>query len=178
MDVTPELLAKFLGQTALFRDFSPDEIAVFVPLFRVERVDAGRCIFEERSLGDAWYIVIAGEVMVSKSMDPGPPHVLAHLEAGDCFGEMALIDDAPRMASIDTITSAVLAWLPRTEFVRLMHEGNIAATKLSNAICSVLCKRQRQLTAILLDLIEVPTWEESSEMHALTNALRDHVTWN
>ena len=91
---------------------------------------------------------------------------------------MSLIDGAPRMARVEAVTQTVLARLPRNAFVRLTTEGNPLAGKLMSAIASVLCDRQRQLTHLLLDLVEVDDVELGPEYEALAQLLRNNVTWN
>ena len=178
MHITSELIAGFLKKIELFSGFNPDEIDDFVPYMQVVRVDGGQMIFKEGANGDAWYLVLDGEISVTKNMPSGPPHVLAHLEAGDGFGEMALIDGAPRMATIHTVTNTIVLRLHRDVFLRLMNESNMGATKLLWAMSSQLCQRQRDLTYVLSDLVELPNEENAREFEVLTQLLRTNVTWN
>jgi len=178
MQITPELLAGFLSKTDLFSDFSRQEVDGFLPYLQVLNLDGGHTIFQEGANGDAWYLILGGEVSVTKDMPSGPPHILAHLEPGDGFGEMALIDGAPRMATLHTVVDTILLRLPREVFLRLMSDGNVAAAKLLWAMSSQLCQRQRELTYVLSDLVEIPTQENTREYEILTQLLRTNVTWN
>ncbi len=178
MNVTNELLTNFLVKTDLFSGFTRDEVTAFLPFLQIVNIDGGRMIFQEGANGDAWYLVLQGEVSVTKNMPSGPPHVLAHLESGDGFGEMALIDGAPRMATLHTISDTTLVRLQRDVFLRLMNEGNGSASKLLWAMSSELCKRQRDLTYVLSDLVEIPNEENFREYEVLTQLLRTNVTWN
>jgi len=178
MNVTNELLTSFLSKTELFGGFTRPELEGFLPYLQVVNVDGGRVIFQEGANGDAWYLVLQGEVSVTKNMPSGPPHVLAHLESGDGFGEMALIDGAPRMATLHTVVDTTMVRLRRDVFLRLMNEGNDSAAKLLWAMSSQLCKRQRDLTYVLSDLVDIPNEENLREYEVLTQLLRTNVTWN
>lgn len=178
MDVTGEQLFRFLAKTAIFDGFTKEDVEVFLPSFKMMKVEADHTIFEEGAIGDAWYVVLKGEVAVTKSMPHGPPHVLAHMEEGDCFGEMALLDGAPRMASLYTVTDTVLARLDREDFMQMLREKSMPAIKLLWAMSSMLCVRQRDLTHVLADLVEVPMQKKDPEYMVLNELLRTHVTWN
>lgn len=178
MHITPDLISGFLKKIELFSGFTSEEITEFVPYMQVVRLEGGQVLFKEGANGDAWYLLLDGEVSVTKDMPSGPPHVLAHLEAGDGFGEMALIDGAPRMATLHTIKDTIVLRLQRDVFMRLMREGHLGATKLLWAMSSQLCQRQRDLTYVLSDLVEIPTEENAREFEVLTQLLRTNVTWN
>ena len=104
--------------------------------------------------------------------------MLAHLESGDGFGEMALIDGAPRMASLHTMEDTILVRLSRDTFLELMRAANMPAIKLLWAMSSQLCGRQRDLTYVLSDLVEIPNQEIIKDTEVLTKLLRTNMTWN
>ena len=62
-------------------------------------VDAGRYFFREGDRAEAMYVLEVGEVAILRGWQ-GTEFVLHHLNAGDCFGEMALLDLFPRSASV------------------------------------------------------------------------------
>jgi CRP-like cAMP-binding protein len=178
MDFTAEMLVHFLEKTQVFSDFEPEEIAEFLPHFEFIDVEEDHTIFHEGSSGDGWWMILEGEVGVTKEMFSGPPHVLAHLEAGDCFGEMALIDGAPRMATTHTVVATRLVRLSRTAFMDLLRAKQMSAIKLLWALSMLLCERQRDLTAVLSDIVEVPDEEAVREHELLSQLLKANVTWN
>jgi NADH dehydrogenase len=72
--------------------------------FGREHFEAKEIIFREGDRGDRLYIIVEGEVEVVKKAAGNGEVVIAHLGPGDCFGEMALVNDLPRMATARTAT--------------------------------------------------------------------------
>lgn len=178
MDITVDMLVNFLAEAPVFKRFEREEIEAFVPHFEFQGVEATHTIFQEGSNGDGWWIVLGGEVSVTKEMPSGPPHVLSHLYPGDTFGEMALIDGAPRMATLYAVEDTHLARLPREVFLQLLRDREMHAIKLLWAMSSVLAQRQRELTLVLSDLVEAPEDDMVREYELLSQLLRSNVTWN
>ncbi len=74
---------------------------------------AGDLVFQEGDLGAEAYIVQSGEIEIHKSRGPGKQDILlGTLTSGAVFGEMALVDNAPRMASAICSKSAILKVIP------------------------------------------------------------------
>jgi len=69
----------------------------------------GEIIFKEGETGRRCaYLVESGKVEISKSVPGGEPQVLGHISAGGIFGEMALVDNKPRMAQAKTVESTTV----------------------------------------------------------------------
>lgn len=81
----------------------------------------GTVIFEEGDHGDRFFVIVRGVVEVSKRSGAGE-EVIAHLEDGDFFGEMALLDATTRNATVEAVTPATTLSLDRDQF-RAMIEG-------------------------------------------------------
>lgn len=149
-------LARFLAQTPLFSTLTEADLAAVLPGLVSLRVDTDDVIFEEGDIGNAWYVVRSGEVVVRKRMANGPDHDLALLDPGECFGEMSLLDDSPRLASVLATRPSELIAFPRDAFQRVVDEGGPLSSRLLRAMAGVLCARQRELTHILSDLVDDP----------------------
>jgi len=174
MHIDPALLTGLLARTELFGAFSKAEVAIFVEHLQVEAVTAGTRVVSDGDVDDAWYIVLQGEVAVTKD-GPNGEHEFAVLSRGESFGEMALIDQAPRSADVTAVNDAILAQLSREAFLGIATTGHPAATKLLWSLAQVLCKRQRQLTGLLLDLFELPDHDRELELWAIALLLRTRL---
>src|SRR5256885_15100204 len=85
---------------------------------------------------DALYIVISGRLKVLMSDKEGREVILAILNQGDFFGEMGLIDQAPRSASVVTIEPCELLTITRTDFRSEEHTSELQSP--CNLVCRLL----------------------------------------
>lgn len=85
--------------------------------FPPARYAAGDVIFGEGDKGDAMYVVRTGEITVERD-----GRIMETLGAGDIFGEMALIDGAPRSATARAKTDCEVAPINEKTFLFLVHE--------------------------------------------------------
>ena len=105
-------------------------------LFATERFEAGQIVFRQGDVGDCAYFIRAGEVEV---VDESTGEVLARLRGGQYFGEMALIADAPRNATVRAVTQVELAELGKRNFIDMMKllpvtEESILSTVRARAL--------------------------------------------
>ena len=94
------------------------------------RLEAGAMIVREGDSGDRFYIVAEGEVQVSQG-----GAVLSELEAGGYFGEIALIRDIPRTATVTARTPVVLYALDREDFLAAVT-GHSQAAEAAESVMS------------------------------------------
>ena len=98
-------------------------------------------IFEEGSNGNEMYLIHTGSVALTTARDESSPVTLAILKPGDFFGEMALVDDAPRSASAVAIEDTQLIVLDRTKFLFTVRQQ----PQFALSIMHTLCQRLRDL---------------------------------
>ncbi len=85
-------------------------------------VPAGRVLFEQGATGDALYTLVSGAVGVSARDHNGVPTRIARLRPPAIFGEMALLSDAPRAATVIALRDAHLLQLTRSAFEAVIAE--------------------------------------------------------
>ena len=76
-------------------------------------------IFMLNTRGDKFYIIVDGEVKVSRKLD-GEDVELTRLHRSDYFGELALLFDQPRAATVSAVGPVRLVWLDRGSFKKLL----------------------------------------------------------
>jgi CRP/FNR family cyclic AMP-dependent transcriptional regulator len=139
---TPRQLA--LRQTSLFADLSPRELRVIDSLVHQRAYLAGEVVFDEGERGEALYLVLSGRVRVQRLNPSGETLVLAEIAAGDFFGDLALLDDAPRAAQARAFEATQLAALFRADFLSLLETHGALASRVSLQLARHLGQRLRQ----------------------------------
>ena len=97
-----------LSGSSLFDMLSNEELAAIAGLAREVPVTAGQVLFEEGELGDSIYVVVQGEVEVTRRDSAGNPECIATLGPQQFFGEMSLIDKEYRSATVRAKTACEL----------------------------------------------------------------------
>ncbi len=107
---------QFLQKTELFAELSKADLESISDIAHEVVFSADHTIFEEGAEGDSLYLLVDGEISIIKA----DTEVLSFNEKGYCFGEVALIDDKPRSATIKTVTPTRLLRITRNEFYRAL----------------------------------------------------------
>jgi signal transduction histidine kinase len=100
----------------LREELSPAEYAAHVRPFR-----AGDVVFAAGDPGDGLYVIETGRVQISAVVGSGDPRPLASVGAGEFFGEMAVIDDEPRSATVVAETDMTSFFLSRAEMMSMLN---------------------------------------------------------
>ena len=90
-----------------FSEMTEDEVSDFLGMCKQETYEEGQNIFSEGESADHFYLIVSGEIIISiKGAE------VARLEAGEVFGEMALLEKIPRTATASAATNSVLFFIP------------------------------------------------------------------
>ena len=109
----------------------------------------GELIFREGEAGETAFVVLSGKVEISRSVDDKTIPI-GVVNVGGMFGEMALIDDCPRMAS----ARAVEGWLEVLVISRRVFEEKLeTADPFQRALINILTKHVRMLADKLTKLV-------------------------
>ena len=109
-----------LSSIAFFGGLDPEALERLAAGMRARRFRRGEVIFHLGDPGDALFVIVSGEVKISLPSETGDEAILATLRPGDVFGELALLDGAPRSASATAMTAAETVVLPRDKFRELI----------------------------------------------------------
>ncbi|WNG27192.1 cyclic nucleotide-binding domain-containing protein [Cystobacter fuscus] len=109
------LLSQVMNTSALFQPFGRKDRRELVERFRAREVRRGEVLIHEGQRVDGLYVVLSGEVAVSKGGQP-----LAHLREGELFGEMSLLNKTPATATVTAARNCSLLRLPREDFDTLI----------------------------------------------------------
>jgi CRP-like cAMP-binding protein len=115
---------------------------------RVRRFRRGEVIFHAGDPGDALFVIVTGAVKITLPSETGDEAILATLKAGDVFGELALLDGAPRSASATALEATETMVLQRDRFRQLLA----AEPTIRDALLAALASEVRRLTTQVEDL--------------------------
>ena len=114
--------------------------------------DAGQFIFAEGDRGDGAYLLLGGKANAITFSENYEEIILGELSKNEIFGEMALIDENPRSASIVTITPCEAAFASKTAFNQFIETRSDLAFRLMAFICLSLFNRILRLDKIYADI--------------------------
>lgn len=147
----------FLTDSPLFRNLDETERALILIIGQVRSFEGGQAIFREGDAGDGLYIVVKGSVRISKQSATGE-EALAVLEPHAFFGEMALIDFAPRAADAIANEPTELFFIPLKELRALIETNHQIALKVLFALCEVLAQRLRETNERYMSVFTIAQW--------------------
>ena len=129
-------------------DVEPVELTIAAQHTRDEssrRYKAGDVIIRENDIGETAYVIAQGQVEVSKELDGQHVH-LDYLGAGETFGEMSMIDEKPRSATVTAVTETLVSEIRRDDFFNSFEtDPNVALELLK-----VVFERLREADARIL----------------------------
>ena len=140
-----------LNACAVFKGLEPSALNTLLSKgLALEAKSRDLVFFESVRGGPGLYVVLAGKVEVfraapstSKSAKPRSVR-LNTIGPSQCFGEYSLIDGKESSASARAISDAVLFFLPRGEFLRLVEHDNVAGKTIYHNLLLILIDRLRQ----------------------------------
>jgi len=132
-----------LRESALFTGMSDREIVALEPLFTEKSTPAGKTVFIENMPGESLYLIKEGTIRISKMLAEGDEQTLVVLTAEDTFGEMAVLDSAPRSATARVIEDARLLSIGKSAFETFCDANPPLGLKLIRNISRILSRRIR-----------------------------------
>lgn len=138
--MAPTVNSAVLRTVPLFASFPEEPLRTLATLVTRRSATRGSIIMAAGDPTDSLYIILAGRFKVMMSDADGKEVILSILGPGEFFGEMGLIDDAPRSASVVAIEPCELLVITRRDFKRCMTEN----TEMAMAVMKGLVRRLRE----------------------------------
>ena len=148
----PGQTAAFFRQIFLLQDLEDGEIELVLAHTRPREVSAGSVIIREGETGDSMYIMVEGEVEITKRLtleldeDTPKERVMIRLKAEDgvYFGEMSLLENDPRSATVTASTDCRLLELYHQDFLELIQQYPAMGVKLLLRLAQLLSRHLRK----------------------------------
>ncbi|NOY83033.1 MAG: cyclic nucleotide-binding domain-containing protein [Kiritimatiellaeota bacterium] len=117
-----EDVRQFLARTLLFSQLSDKDLAAIAERARFVRARDGEVLVRQGDRGDCLFVLLEGRATVHKEDEIGHSRLVAELQAGDVFGEVALLEKVPRTATVRARGAAALLMLNQEVFEELVLE--------------------------------------------------------
>lgn len=141
-------LVESLNSIPFFSGLDADALDRVAAGMRARRFRRGEVIFHVGDPGDALFIIVSGEVKISLPSENGDEAILVRLQQGDVFGELALLDGAPRSATATALGPVDTVTLARPGFRDLIADEPV----VRDALLASLAGELRRLTTQVEEL--------------------------
>jgi signal transduction histidine kinase len=121
-----------------FPGIKANEIEELIAFSKVRAYPPSSVLCRENAIEDRFYMILEGEVEVTKVINHNESRLLKTLGPGDFFGEMALIHNAPRAATVTAKSALTTLELDKTAFDRVLHNSSSIAMAMVSEISNRL----------------------------------------
>lgn len=146
--------AQSLRSVPLFSELDDDSLALIAGAARRVKFPKGSVVFQENDPGDYLLIIQKGQVKVALLGDDGEETIVNLLEPPALLGEIALLDDAPRSATVIAITTTEFLRIGRAPFLALIKKHPALALEIMAKLARSLRKATEQVRS--LSMFDVP----------------------
>jgi CRP/FNR family transcriptional regulator, cyclic AMP receptor protein len=145
------LISDFIANIPMFDDLSIQELELLSERMNLVYLDAGDALFREWDMGDFVCFVESGTVEMLKKCGPDKYTVIATLGRGRSIGEMSIIDNSPRSATLKALTSVRIVTFSRPSFESLLVTHPGIGVKLLKGLARLLGHNLRKTSSRLSD---------------------------
>jgi CRP-like cAMP-binding protein len=149
-----EEIEEALVATGLFGDLSPEELARVAEVGRVEYWKPEAMVLEEGTFGPRMMVLLEGRVEILRRDSVGILRSIAELGPGDVLGEMSLLLELPRTATVRAIDDLRVFAMDRAAFQEMVDAGDPAVLKLGLQLSRVLARRLMALNDRVMSLLQ------------------------
>jgi ATP-binding cassette subfamily B protein len=136
--LSAEINLEKLQRLPILQELAPDLLSELAGLFVTEQYPRNRVVVHEGDPGDKFFIMARGRVEVLKGVGGNAEKQVNRLEDGDYFGEIALLENVPRMATVRTLAPCVFLTLQRDLFMRFLDRAPHVRSRLEAQISKFL----------------------------------------
>jgi CRP-like cAMP-binding protein len=138
----------FMSRIPIFHGLHKHELGKLLGIMYAKTYPADEVVFQEGETGRALFIIESGEVAITKSTQPSPGHaqeiVIARLGPGGFFGEMALLEELPRSATVKTTRGSLLHFVYKVKLDSFVERHPRIGVKILHNLAKVLSSRLRE----------------------------------
>ena len=168
-----------LKHIAVLEAMDIEALARLAAVLEQKEYGDGQAVFAEGDPGDSMYFIARGCIRIEKRAQATSAvnKILAVLEAGDYFGEMALLDQKPRSASAVAAGGAIILRLSKAAFDQMQAKSSVAGMSVLFAMIRTSSERIRRLSSQVVVYDEVgKAIGESRELQTLLDVIMQQLS--
>lgn len=150
----------------IFSDLSEDHLALLFSKMVYRVFKDGEALFNEGDPGEELYCILSGSVSILVQLPDGKTLTISEIEAGNFFGEMSIIEQAPRSATCRTNQITECVSLHSDDFNSLIVQHPDIAIQIMNRMLGITSARLLHIGAFLSQMVQ---WGETSRKRAITD---------
>jgi CRP/FNR family transcriptional regulator, cyclic AMP receptor protein len=159
MKLNDEFIVTLLQSLDIFENIESESLILLGKRFKERIYTQDEVIIEEGNIGDSMMVIASGEVRVSQTAVPGEEEALMILKKGEVFGEMAMLEDLPRSATIIAHTNVITLEISRKNFLDYIESDSKNGVKILLKLSKILSSRLRETDVKLKAFINFSQWK-------------------
>jgi len=149
--ITQDVIEFLILNVPILGKLKDKELKIIEKYMNLIEVSAGEIVFKEGDRGDYVCFILDGSLDVLKKSETGESIVISTLSRGRSIGEMAVIDELPRSATVKACTKSILITLSRDNFNYILEEHSTIGVKILKGISRLLSMNLRKTSSRLVD---------------------------
>lgn len=129
---------ELLKTQQLFKNLNDEFLEELRHHIRFQEFRKNEYILHKGAPGDSLLLLFTGRLQIISLSEEGKEVGLNFIEAGDYFGEIAIIDGGPRSAAVIANTTSVVGFLPKAQALKLFHNNPIIAERILTRLCQII----------------------------------------
>jgi len=142
--------ASILKTIPIFIELTEPELRDLTRFCTLRTYRKDEVVFLEKDSGEYFYVVLTGKVKIAIQGGEGKEVILSWLTDGDFFGEMALLDEEPRSATVISADSTEMILLRREHFLRILRENPAFMQRIFTVLSTRVRKANHQIESLAL----------------------------
>ena len=151
VEISQSIIDFLILNIPIFSRLRSDELRNVKKYFHLLELIPGETVFKEGDTGDYVCFVVDGTLDVVKKSETGESIVISTLSKGGSIGEMAVIDELPRSATVKARTKSTLITLSQENFNYILAEHSTIGVKVLKGIARLLSMNLRKTSSRLAD---------------------------
>ena len=142
--VPRDAIERLIEEGSIFRGLDPSARGLLAKQFEPQAIPGGAVLMRQGDPADALFLVSVGRFRVSIERDDGTETVVAELGRGDIVGELALITDDPRSATVTAVRDSQVLRLDTTAFTQLVSTNPAIQREFTTEVIRRLVRSFRE----------------------------------